>query len=77
MRQSRIREEQDFLPPPDGYLLWGLNVATHLGIKKSTLHLRLRIENLLNRKYRDYLNRLRYFSDETGTNINLVVNYSF
>ncbi len=34
-------------------------------------------ENLLNNLYKNYLNRLRYFTHETGRNIMLSVSYSY
>ncbi|MCU0336159.1 MAG: hypothetical protein MUF62_14155 [Chitinophagaceae bacterium] len=46
-----------------------------LGIDAGTTHTRsgielgLSISNLLNTRYRDYLNRLRYFSDAAGINV--------
>ena len=76
-KQWRITEDQDFLPPPDAYFLLGLSAGTSLQFKDSSLKFSFNIENLLNQKYRDYLNRLRYFADDLGINISLGVNYTF
>ena len=76
-KQWRITEDQDFLPPPDAYFLLGLSAGTSLQFKDSSLKFSFNIENLLNQKYRDYLNRLRYFADDLGINISLGINYSF
>ena len=76
-KQWRITEDQDFLPPPDAYFLLGFNAGTTLQFKESSLKFNLNVENLLNEKYRDYLNRLRYFADDLGINISLGINYTF
>lgn len=76
-QQRRITEEQDFLLPPDDYFLLGMQVGTNLEWRDSELQIALRAENLLNTTYRDYLNRLRYFADENGTNISLNLKYQF
>ena len=76
-KQWRVTADQDFLPPPDAYFLLGLQAGTNLQFKDSRLNFTLNIENLLNEKYRDYLNRLRYFADDLGINISLGINYTF
>ena len=38
---------------------------------KNEPQIRIGIENLVNVKYRDYLNRQRYFADATGRNLTL------
>ncbi len=76
-KQNKIEIDQDYLPPPDGYFLLGFSAGTNLQFKESQLKLNLRIENMLNTTYRDYLNRLRYFADEPGINVSLGLNYTF
>jgi len=76
-QQNRITDDQDFLIPPNSYFLLGLQVGTSFEMKESKLKIGFRVENLLNENYRDYLNRLRYFADETGINVSLNMNYSF
>ena len=76
-RQDRLLAEQDFLAPPPGYFLLGLQAATDWQWSESSLKLNLRIENMLNTSYRDYLNRLRYFADELGINVTIGIHYSF
>ncbi|MEL6632677.1 MAG: hypothetical protein AAFQ83_14555, partial [Bacteroidota bacterium] len=66
-------EARDWLPPPPAYSLWGLQAGSSLG----PLELSLTIDNLLNIRYRDYLNRFRYYADELGRNITLRANFSF
>ena len=63
---------------PGAYHL--LNFASSIGFKSengSSYKINLRIENLLNNLYKDYLNRLRYFTHEMGRNIMLSVSYNY
>ncbi len=76
-KQTRVPPELDFLPPPDAYFLLGMSAGTSLQFKRSKLKFTLSIDNLLNEKYRDYLNRLRYFADDTGIDVSLGVNLVF
>jgi iron complex outermembrane recepter protein len=61
----------DFLAPPPAYFL----LSTQFSLEPYFFHKKhrilLKVENLLNQKYRDYLNRLRYFAEEEGRNISL------
>jgi iron complex outermembrane receptor protein len=77
LKQWRISEYQDFMPPPDAYFLLGLQATTYRYFKTTQLGFNLRIDNLLNTTYRDYLNRLRYYSDDLGINIQLGLQFSF
>lgn len=76
-QQTRLEPEQDFLAPPAAYFLLGLSANTSIEWEESKLRFYLRIDNLLNETYRDYLNRLRYFADEEGVNVTVGLNYSF
>ncbi|MDZ4708083.1 MAG: TonB-dependent receptor [Saprospiraceae bacterium] len=76
-RQNRFETGQDFLSPPDGYSVFNLEGGTGIAIRHSILKLSIQLENVLNTVYRDYLNRLRYFADETGINANFRINYTF
>lgn len=76
-QQHRLEEEQDFLATPTAYFLLGLTASTAIEWEESKLKFHLSVENALNEKYRDYLNRLRYFADETGVNVVIGVNFSF
>ena len=59
----------DYLAPPGEYLLFNLNFATDLRLMKTPVSLGASVFNLFNVRYRDYMNRFRYFSDEVGTNV--------
>jgi iron complex outermembrane receptor protein len=69
-RQDLVpKDSKDYLPPPDAYVLTNLEYATLLHIRKNHLNFGISIYNLLNVRYRDYMNRFRYFNDEAGRNI--------
>ena len=61
----------DFKAAPNGYFL--LNASWNYTIGHFTGRFELR--NILNQKYRNYLNEMRYFSDEIGTNFLISINY--
>lgn len=76
-RQSRAPEGLDFVPPPAGYTLLNAEVSSNWLVGGQTLGVVLSVNNLVNVAYRDYLNRLRYFADNAGRNIELKLKYQF
>ena len=46
-----------------------LEFATLLHIREKHLNFGVSMYNILNATYRDYMNRFRYFNDETGRNL--------
>lgn len=74
LKQTRIPgniKDQDLMAPPSGYNLLGLEAGTTLRFGSQPLSVILGATNLLNARYREYLNFFRYFGDEPGTNIYL------
>ena len=68
----------DTSTPPGAYHL--LNFASSVGFKSEnggSYKISLRVENLFNNLYKDYLNRLRYFTHEMGRNIMLSLSYNY
>jgi len=75
---SETTEEVDISTPPDAYHLLNFNASMDFKTsKKSSLTVGLGINNLLNTSYRNYLNLLRFYSDDLGRNflLNLKFNY--
>jgi iron complex outermembrane receptor protein len=74
-RQTRVPQEnngkQDYKPAPPGYVLLNADISTSIKVLKLPVTVSATGRNLLNTTYRDYLNSLRYFTDELGRNINL------
>ena len=62
----------DFKAAPDGYFL--LDIAWDFQIKN--FKAKIAVYNVLNTRYRNYLNAMRYFADEPGRNILLTLKYS-
>tara|TARA_B100001093_G_scaffold494472_1_gene537928 strand:+ start:564 stop:3002 length:2439 start_codon:yes stop_codon:yes gene_type:complete len=68
----------DTSTPPKAYHL--LNLSSSMKFRSNNggkYKINVRVENLLNNLYKDYLNRLRYFTHEMGRNIMLSLNYSY
>jgi iron complex outermembrane receptor protein len=77
-RQTLVPENMnDYLPPPAGYFLMNLEFATLLHIKEKHLNFGISVYNVLNSTYRDYMNRFRYYNDETGRNLVMRVKIPF
>ncbi len=72
-RQTRVPDEsggkQDYALPPPGYFLAHFDAGTTLKIGSVPVGLGISVRNALNRSYRDYLNYLRFFTDEMGRNV--------
>ena len=77
LRQGHLLANQDFAEAPDTYQLMGIKLSSN--IYTSTLKLRcfINVDNLLNTRYRDYLNRQRYFADDLGRSVRLGANVKF
>ena len=75
--ESPVSGTFDFMAPPDGYTLIGIDLTAHLTLGNREFTLNASVDNLLNTAYRNYLNRLRYFADEPGRNFSIRVNYKF
>lgn len=64
----------DLSTPPPTYTLWSLQTGFDLNKHFSA---GLNVTNLFDTNYKDYLNRMRYFSFEMGRNIILNLKYNF
>lgn len=75
--QKRWDETQDFLAPPADYWLLDGEISKKITLMNKNLTLSLQINNVLNQKYRNYLNRQRYFADEMGRNSRFQIRWLF
>lgn len=64
----------DISTPPPGYSLWNFKTGAAFTKNLSAI---FTVDNIFNTQYRDYLNRLRYYSDDMGRNFILTLNYQF
>jgi iron complex outermembrane receptor protein len=76
-KQNRFEANADYVDPPSDYLLFNMEINYVLQIKEKTIQFALTADNLLNKSYRDYMNRFRYFTDEMGRNIGVKINFKF
>jgi len=77
LQQNRFVQFENIPNPPAGYFLLNIKLGVVIPIRENRLSVQLTGENLLNQKYRSYLNRLRYFADEQGLNVGLNLRYKF
>ncbi len=68
LRQSRV-PQGDLAPPPPGYTRFDAEAGTTFQWGKNPVEIGISVFNLFNARYRDYLNRFRYFTDELGRNV--------
>ncbi len=73
-----VNREVDISTPPGAYHLLGLDASAGFPfLKKSELTVGLSVNNIFNTNYRDYLNRLRFFSDDLGRNFQLQIKINY
>ena len=77
LEQQNLQASQDFVPPPPTYHLLGGKIFAKKQWHSLGLEVYVRAENLLNVRYRDYLNRQRYFADDLGINVITGLSLSF
>ena len=75
---SETTETLDLSTPPNAYHLLNFNSSLDFKIRENKdISLTFGIMNLLNKKYRNYLNRLRYYSNDLGRSFIFGANYKF
>ncbi|MDR2121616.1 MAG: TonB-dependent receptor [Flavobacteriaceae bacterium] len=68
----------DISTPPPAYQLFDFNTGFSLHVtQQNKLDISFGVRNILNTSYRDYLNRLRFYADETGRNFIVKIQYNF
>ncbi len=68
----------DISTPPHGYFLMGADVnLTFHPFNKGAMEIGLSLNNIFDISYRDYLNRLRYYADNSGRNITLQLKFNY
>lgn len=67
----------DVSTPPSAYHLLNFSSGFQFNVSKTKFSVNLFVDNVLNKSYRNYLNRLRFFADDLGRNfkIQLKINY--
>jgi len=68
----------DISSTPPSYTLFGFSTsAVFYPFKKGSMEVGFNIDNLFNISYRENLNRLRYFADDLGRNLNLKIKINY
>lgn len=67
----------DFMAPPPSYFLWDFAAGVSLRSGQNRFDFRVAAENLLNKSYREYTNRFRYYADDMGRNFIISVKCIF
>ncbi|MBL7964962.1 MAG: TonB-dependent receptor [Flavobacteriales bacterium] len=75
LQQERIPVGMDFTDPPATYHLLGFNVNLEGPLGGNVFRAGLRVTNLLNTSYRDYMDRFRYYADARGIDVALWFTY--
>jgi iron complex outermembrane receptor protein len=70
-KQWRVPANSDFAPPPPAYYTINLHAFCNVSIRKQNIEFGISVFNLMDKSYRDYLDRFRYFTDAMGRNITL------
>jgi len=69
-KQGRVPADFDYALPPDGYFRLDIEFLTHLKTNVlPDIEVGLALNNATNSRYREYLNRFRYFIQEPGRNL--------
>lgn len=75
--QKYVQPGTDFAPPPPAYGLWSCIFSGNIILHHRKWNLSLVVNNILNKNYRDYLSRYRYFADETGRDFKLIIHIPY
>ncbi len=77
VQKQKTTTSTDYLPPPNSYTTIDLFFSGRIETNSSQIKIQLGVNNLLNTKYREYLNRFRYFINNTGRDISLKFLFTF
>lgn len=76
-RQDRFIEGSDYAVPPASYHIFNLFITRSIPLNQRNAKVSLSIENLLNKSYKDYMDRFRYYAHRPGRNFTLSFQYNF
>jgi iron complex outermembrane receptor protein len=73
-KQFRLPAGVDYAPPPNAYQLLNAELTYQTpNSRKNNVVIIFGVNNLLNTKYREFLNSFRYYTDEMGRNFYLKI----
>jgi iron complex outermembrane recepter protein len=77
LTQTRVPPGIDFAPPPKGYSLLNASVGFAAPVGRHKLQFDITAANITNTRYRDYLDKFRYYANNIGINFIVKCKYSF
>lgn len=75
--KKNILPHQDFLVAPSAAYIFTAGIFSVIPFSAFRVHASLKVENIFNTKYRNYMNRLRYFAEELGINAHVNLRLDF
>ncbi|CAM1333230.1 TonB-dependent receptor [Tenacibaculum aestuariivivum] len=75
--QTNTNELVDISTPPNAYHLLNFSSGIKFNLSETNVDLTFSVDNILNTSYRNYLNKLRYFSDDLGRNFNIQIKINY
>lgn len=76
-KQTRLEPLSDYKDAPEAYVLLNADAGTSVHIGKQHYEIGMSINNILNNRYREYMNAFRYFTDEPGRSFVVRLKYHF
>lgn len=70
-------QNNDYASPPPAYWLLNIEAGMSLDLGGQKITIGVTVDNATNNKYRDYLDRLRYYADAAGVNCALRLKWQF
>ena len=78
-KQTRFNPQSDLINfTPPAYNLFGAEIGVEWNINTSNkLHIHLAADNILNKEYKEYTNRSRYYAHDMGRDVRCTISWSF
>lgn len=76
-RKQSLPDSSDYAPAPEGYTLFNAQAGVSIPFGKRDLDITIACNNILNERYREYLDRFRYYSDAIGRNFSVRLKMAF
>ncbi len=68
LRQTRVPQNLDYAAPPAGYSIFNASIGFSMHVRKKKVQADITAANITNVAYRDYLDKMRYYTDNIGLN---------
>ena len=70
-KQWRVPASRDFAPSPEAYAIFFISTEHRFKLWNRSVSCGIELQNLFNTRYRDYLDRFRYFTDAPGRTLGI------